>query len=49
MKGGRKSDSRTFENDGILWYPDVTKGPRTLIGFEKYPARLVGKNTDPLI
>jgi hypothetical protein len=49
MKGGRKSDSRTFENDGILWYPDVTKGPRALISFEKYPARLVSKNTDLLM
>ena len=33
----------------MVWFPDVTKGPRTLISFEKYPARLVSKNTDLLM
>ena len=48
-EGNEKCDRRTFENDGILWYPDVSKSPRRtrfLISFEKYPARLIGENTD---
>jgi len=39
-----------FEDDGIfVWHmPDVSKSSRMLRSFEKYPARLIGDNPDPL-
>jgi hypothetical protein len=42
----RKRRRRTFEDDGIIvWYmPNVTKSPRKMRSFEKYPARLIGDN-----
>lgn len=44
-----KCNGRTFENDGIVWYPDVAKSPRRTrfpISFKKHPARLIGEDTD---
>ena len=43
---GRKSDVRTFEDHGIIWYPDVAKSPRILIGFKKHSTRPISENTD---
>ena len=43
---GRNGDPRTFEDHGVIWYPDVSKSPRTLIGFEKHSTRPIGENTD---
>jgi hypothetical protein len=47
----KKEVSLTFEDDGIVvivvWYtPEVSKSPRVLRNFEKYPARLIGDNPD---
>ena len=44
--GGRKGDPRTFEDHGVIWYPDFVKSPRILISFKKYSTRPVGENTD---
>ena len=43
---GRKDDLRTFENHGVIWYPDVAKSPRILISFKKHSTRPIGENTD---
>jgi hypothetical protein len=43
----KKCDRRTFENNDIVWRPNVAKSSRLiLIGFKKYPARLINENTD---
>ena len=44
--GGRKGDPRTFEDHGVIWYPDVAKSPRVLVSFKKYPTRLIGENAN---
>ena len=55
MSEARKEDkrkARTFENNSILWDPNVAKGPCFLGGFKKHPARrtrVVSQDTDPLV
>ena len=44
--GRRKGDSRTFEDHGVFWYPDVAKSPRVLVSFKKYSTRLISENAD---
>lgn len=44
------SNLRTFENDSLIWPPDVAKSAgvwRVPTSIEKYPTRFVGENTDP--
>lgn len=43
---------RTFENEGVPWYPDVAENPFFLSDFEVYPAclaRVISENTDLLM
>jgi hypothetical protein len=55
MSEARKGDkikARTFENNSILWDPNVAKGPCFLSGFKKHPARrtrVVSQDTDSLV
>ena len=44
--GGRKGDPRTFEDHGVIWFPDFAKSSRILISFKKHSTRPVGENTD---
>jgi hypothetical protein len=44
-----KCNRQTFKNDGLVWYPEVAESPPILISFEKYPARLIGENTDLIV
>ena len=41
-----KKKRRTFENDGLLRAPDVSKSPRTLSWFKIYPALPISENRD---
>jgi hypothetical protein len=43
---------RTFENNGFLRDPYVSKSPFLFSGFKKHPtrqARIISKNTDPVV
>jgi hypothetical protein len=46
-RGEGDSNLRTFENDSLIWPPDVAKSACVRNGIEKYPTRFVGENTDP--
>lgn len=42
----------TFENEGVLWDPDVAKNPFFLSDFDVHPAclaRVISENTDLLV
>lgn len=48
-QGESDSNLRTFENDSLIWLPDVAKSARNPTSVEKYPTRFVGEDADPRI
>jgi hypothetical protein len=42
----RKNALRTFENNSIVWHPDVAKCPHFPIIFKKHHTRPIYENTD---